>query len=287
MKVLLAVDLRNRESDLVGLALPWIERLEAVVDIVYVDTVRAQVEAFAIPKLAAELQQTNDETAHLLAAVMQRLPEPNRGQGIVDVSTVPEMIELRSADYALILVGTRGLTGLSHWWAGSVAEGIIRLATTSVLVLRAGELPTTPSILWAVDPSENPQAVLSALTSMAARLNGVVNLVTVVGVPLVTETQDAPWLLPLVTQYVDGTQQLIQKRLDGILSESFPPSRRGVAYAEVGTAVDGILTRARGHDLVVVGTHVRSAVEHVFVGSVAERVARRAGCAVLVVRVSP
>ena len=42
--------------------------------------------------------------------------------------------------------------------------------------------------------------------------------------------------------------------------------------------------REGGHDLIVMGTHGRTGVLHFFLGSVAERVVRRAPCAVLTVR---
>lgn len=45
-----------------------------------------------------------------------------------------------------------------------------------------------------------------------------------------------------------------------------------------------ILKHDPGFDLVVVGTHGRTGLKHVLLGSVAERVVRHAPCAVLVVR---
>jgi nucleotide-binding universal stress UspA family protein len=42
--------------------------------------------------------------------------------------------------------------------------------------------------------------------------------------------------------------------------------------------------RSAGVDLVVVGTHGRTGLEHALMGSVAERVVRRAHCPVLTVR---
>ena len=43
------------------------------------------------------------------------------------------------------------------------------------------------------------------------------------------------------------------------------------------------LARERGFDLVVVGTHGRTGFRHALLGSVAERVVRRAGCPVLTI----
>jgi nucleotide-binding universal stress UspA family protein len=51
------------------------------------------------------------------------------------------------------------------------------------------------------------------------------------------------------------------------------------AYQEIiGAATDGNV------DLIIIGTHGRSGLAHVFLGSTAERVTRHAPCPVLVVR---
>ena len=53
-----------------------------------------------------------------------------------------------------------------------------------------------------------------------------------------------------------------------------------------GTAAATIVERARkgSADLIIIGTHGRTGFSHVFMGSVAERVVRTAGCPVLTVR---
>ncbi|MBI3399703.1 MAG: universal stress protein [Deltaproteobacteria bacterium] len=38
--------------------------------------------------------------------------------------------------FDLIVVGSRGLTGLTHWFVGSTAEGLVRAAHCPVLVVR-------------------------------------------------------------------------------------------------------------------------------------------------------
>jgi universal stress protein A len=55
--------------------------------------------------------------------------------------------------------------------------------------------------------------------------------------------------------------------------------RKGVAFVEI---IDYV--KAKGIDLIVMGTHGRSGVEHILIGSVAEKVVRKAPCPVLTIR---
>ena len=66
---------------------------------------------------------------------------------------------------------------------------------------------------------------------------------------------------------------------DAGISHSRVVIRSGAPFVEIVR-----LAREEGSDLVVVGTHGRGAVAHMLLGSVAERVVRKAPCAVLTVR---
>lgn len=54
----------------------------------------------------------------------------------------------------------------------------------------------------------------------------------------------------------------------------------------IGTPAEGVVEYARGHDcdLIVMGTHGRTGLQHILMGSVAEKVIRTAPCPVMVVR---
>jgi universal stress protein A len=72
------------------------------------------------------------------------------------------------------------------------------------------------------------------------------------------------------------------------LRDLVPQSFTGKWEVEVasGDPADGIIHVAREHgiDLIVMGTHGRTGLAHVFLGSVAEKVVRHAPCPVLVTR---
>ncbi|MDO8141672.1 MAG: universal stress protein [Candidatus Brocadiales bacterium] len=57
---------------------------------------------------------------------------------------------------------------------------------------------------------------------------------------------------------------------------------KGVPFNEIINATTEI-----GADLIVIGTHGRTGLSHVMLGSVAEKVVRKASCPVLTVRMSP
>ncbi len=76
-----------------------------------------------------------------------------------------------------------------------------------------------------------------------------------------------------------------EQRMAALTSEHAPgldverAARVGAPYSEIVRYAS-----ENGIDLIVMGTHGRVALPHLLLGSVAERVVRRAGCAVLTVR---
>ena len=60
------------------------------------------------------------------------------------------------------------------------------------------------------------------------------------------------------------------------------------SYCELGDPASAIIEQAKsgGYDLLIMGTHGRTGLSHALMGSVAEKVVRRAPCAVLTVRTS-
>ncbi|MBL8719348.1 MAG: universal stress protein [Myxococcales bacterium] len=85
-----------------------------------------------------------------------------------------------------------------------------------------------------------------------------------------------------LNEYVHGQAK---KELDAQVERA---RSRGVKIAAVelvaGAPDDVVVRRSEEFDLVVMGTHGRGLIAHLLVGSVAERVVRKAKCAVLTVR---
>lgn len=78
-----------------------------------------------------------------------------------------------------------------------------------------------------------------------------------------------------------------QQRLEGIRTEKTHASRVTIAiHVQRGVPFQAICEYAETHqaDLIVMGSHGRTGLSHVFIGSVAERVIRHARCPVLVTK---
>jgi universal stress protein A len=144
-------------------------------------------------------------------------------------------------------------------------------------------MPMIHKILVATDFSPHADRALEYAAELAPRYEAPVVLVHVYANPVMTlpdgyVMMTAPDLSELVTGLHDGlrkvearARQLGVARVESKLIE-------GIAWREiVGTA------KETGCDLVVMGTHGRGAVTHLLLGSVAEKVVRKAECAVLTV----
>jgi nucleotide-binding universal stress UspA family protein len=87
---------------------------------------------------------------------------------------------------------------------------------------------------------------------------------------------------------IKENSQACEQALAKILPADWAESRKGkiVRSTEDGIPFVEIVRYAKEHaiDLIVLGTHGRSALAHVLLGSVAERVVRKAPCPVLTVR---
>jgi nucleotide-binding universal stress UspA family protein len=205
--------------------------------------------------------------------------------------------------HVLIVMGTQGRRGLRRVMLGSVAEAVLRRAPCPVLTVRddtvalgrggddaaAGERRPRPlRILVPIDFSRTSVAALELALSLRPRLGAEITLLHAF--------QPATYLTPPGVIYVPGhlNQQLEQsgrhtaeRHVEELLrSLGLEGSSMLEPQLRAGEPGEAILREAEegGHDLVVMGTHGRTGIARVALGSVAERVLRRARCPVMTVR---
>lgn len=186
----------------------------------------------------------------------------------------------------LIVVGSHGRTGLTRVLVGSVAERVVRSAPVSVLVARAPKKRGV--VLAATDLSEASLPAVEASARAAERRNARLVVVTAVDWSLAAfgAVAGAPFgAVPVLPppEVQEQTRGSLQTALQQVLERT---GVSGEAIVLDGSPAAAILHHAEQleAELVVVGTHGRTGLTRLALGSVAEKVVRGAGSSVLVVR---
>ena len=139
-------------------------------------------------------------------------------------------------------------------------------------------------ILIGTDFSEPSAAALRTAMELARRLGAELFIVHVEEpLPAYAFSEGGLPDLPRLQQEVRGWAERELEQLATQARDAGVPVRTAVLF---GTPANTIVETARseGIDLVVVGTHGRTGLAHVLIGSVAERIVRQAPCPVLTVK---
>ncbi|MDP3091693.1 MAG: universal stress protein [Nitrospira sp.] len=207
--------------------------------------------------------------------------------GIIDV------LKKQQAD--LVVVGSRGLSGVRRFLLGSVSEGVLHSAPCSVLISRGsrkrGAQPSVKGlrILLAVDESDH--ALAAARWLRALRLSAAeVTILHVVGPPGDGTSQLLTLTAPKFREAAQAMIRVTKERGRQVLGRMRKlVAHRGLtvhpALVEGHPAEEIIRAAQRTHaDLVILGSRGMTGLKGAFLGSVSRKVVRHAPCSVLVVK---
>ncbi|HEU5245601.1 MAG TPA: universal stress protein [Candidatus Udaeobacter sp.] len=193
----------------------------------------------------------------------------------------------RDTGIDLIVIATRGNTGLKHLALGSTAERVVRYSSCPVLVTHgakpSGGLPGFREILAPLDFSECSMQGLAYAKAFARHFKSKITLLNSVHFPYyVASDEYARYDLPRLMQHAeifarDQMRDLFEKTdWNGLEVET---------SLQTGHPGQEICEHARDSDvdLIVISTHGSTGLTHLLLGSVAEYVVRHAHCPVLVV----
>ena len=199
----------------------------------------------------------------------------------------------RAEDSDLIVVGTKGKTGLAHVLLGSTAERVIRGAPCPVLTVRM-EPADTEQEVGALSRSVTLERLLvpvdfSACSLEALEYAAVVAQQAKASLMLLHVLEPVSYGLDFTLGHSRTREQVREtwtKRLEELAASLRVRQVPVASQLRGGLPADSILDAAQTLpcDLIVMGTHGRRGISHVFSGSVAEAVLRKASCPVLTVR---
>jgi nucleotide-binding universal stress UspA family protein len=183
----------------------------------------------------------------------------------------------------LIVMGTRGNTGLKHVLLGSVAERTVRTAPCPVLTLKAdGKGAPLRRILVPTDFSKHADAALALALDVARDHGAEVHLLHAYDLPAAVTMA---YGIAIPQTVWEGVEEAAAERLADVAKRVTAAGAKVTTHLVAGPAADAIADDAKHHaDLIVLATRGLTGLKHVLLGSVAERVLRLASCPVLTIR---
>lgn len=251
MRILFAVDASTDPQGSIALIAPFAARAKAVVDALYVHVpvdIPPWIDAFAGSSIRDSAEQIRVDRQAALTAAIANLPEANRGTVEAPVGYPGRLIPAALVGRDLLAVATHGRSGLSRLWNGSVAEAVLPVTDTDVLILHTQVAPVAiPApgkhmrALLAIDPVHTDPSAVDRAAAWAERVDAVIDIVSV------HESTSAPALARLNALFM-----------------ALPPNRRGQAIVAIGEPAEEILARVDIYPLVILTGRTGKVAEHVF-----------------------
>jgi nucleotide-binding universal stress UspA family protein len=204
----------------------------------------------------------------------------------------------REENVDLIVISTRGHTGLKHLALGSTAERVVRHSPCPVLVVRDPGQPTKADsnrnapvsrissitrVLVPIDFSACSMKSLAYAKQVAKEFHA--TLILLHSIPLqyyITGDEYGRYNFPVLMQQ---SEKAVQKQMSDLVAETEREGIKANSSLQLGHPGQQICARAKAEeaDIIITSTHGYTGLKHVLIGSTAEYVVRHAACPVLVV----
>jgi nucleotide-binding universal stress UspA family protein len=292
--VLVAIDFSSPSLEAIEAALPLIKHFGANLHLVHVfepDYLPSNM--VAIPLVVPELE-IGQRVRRRLRDVAEDYSVPLRRENIHAIKGRPfeEICRLaQEIDIDLIVIATRGNTGLKHLVLGSTAERVVRYSPCPVLIIRetdsrkkpAQQLATFRKVLVPVDFSDCSMKGLGYAKALTREFKAKLILLHSIALQYyVASDEYARYDLPLLLQQTD---KAAQQQMRDLVQQTNWNGIEVETSIQIGDAGQQICAEAsdRNADLIAISTHGRTGFRHVLLGSTAEYVVRHASCPVVVV----
>jgi nucleotide-binding universal stress UspA family protein len=189
------------------------------------------------------------------------------------------IVDLADAENCdVIVMGRRGLRRIERTLIGSVTARVIGHTQRDVLVVPNGTTVGWKMIVLATDGSKYSAAAAERAIAFAKSYGGELKVLSVVDVPSEFYA-DAPQAVEDLVRKAKGFVADVKKQAEaaGVSAETF------VVEAEAYQAVNNLAQEQKAN-MIVLGSHGRTGLRRLLMGSVTEAVIGHASCPVLVVK---
>jgi nucleotide-binding universal stress UspA family protein len=293
-RVLVPVDFSKPSLSAIEAALPLVQHFKAELHLVHVFAPDYPLTSMAaIPLILPELE-VRQRVRRKLREVAKRHSVLLRRQNVHALRGSPfeEICRLaRDWKIDLIVIATRGNTGLKHLVLGSTAERVVRYSPCPVLVVRNSEAGQTSTrsfrrILVPIDFSNCSMKGLAFARPLAHELGAKLLLLNSVALQYyIASDEYGRYDLP---QLLQQTEKSARGQMRDFVAKTNWGGVEVDSTIEIGHAGEQICAAAaQKADLIVIATHGHTGLKHIFLGSTAEYVVRHAPCPVIVVPSHP
>lgn len=218
-------------------------------------------------------------------AALKEAEKLARDEGVL-IKTVCEEGEIfeRISDLAaaencdLIVIGRRGRHRLERSLVGSVTARVIGYSNRDVLVVPGDTHVGFQRVLVATDGSKQCRAAVERAIDFSRSYGGEMSVVSIVDVPAEFYAE-APQVAEDMVRKARGYVEDVKKQAEasGVKAETFV--KEGEAFQAIIESA-----KSRNVNIIVMGSHGRTGLKRLLMGSVAEKVIGYAPCPVLVTR---
>ena len=222
-----------------------------------------------------------EETELALAAAPARPPSVTSEAVLGNASTV---LRSRAGAANLLVVGRRGRGGFAGLLLGSVSQQCVEHAPCPVAVVPAdASSPGAGEVVVGVDGSAGAEAALRWAAEEAGRRQSPLAVVRTWWTPIAVPPEGLAIAPRDAAAFVEQAEHALREVTERVLADVDP----GPAEVELepieAPATGGLLRRAAGADLLVVGSRGRGGFAGLLLGSVSQQCAEHAPCPVVVV----
>jgi len=223
------------------------------------------------------LEKIEEKTRNLLNEIRQRAEKEGiRSEIVIRESDMPHKLiidEAQKRRCEIIIMGRRGRTGITRLLMGSVTARTVGHSPVNVLIVPRAAKIEFKNIVIATDASRFSEAAQQEAIQLAhdtgANLYAIAVTRPDATLERIKESEDA-------LMRINSDSQKEGIKVETELVKNRPHERIYEAILEY--------AKRRNADLIVLGSHGRTGLTRLLIGSVAERVIGHAECAVLVVK---